>query len=78
MVGDNPECLDEVRLCMSKKWPVIVLSGSDLCNKIKGLKGSEEVDDVLGDIPKYGSLYCIEENSEDLASIAHLGLAVSL
>ena len=46
LVGDNSECLEEVRLCMAKKWPVIVLSGSELCNKIKGLKGSEEVDDV--------------------------------
>ncbi len=77
MVGDTNDCLEEVKQCVAKKWPIVTIAGSEMCNKIKELKGSEE-DGGYGEILKYSGLYCLEANSEDLASIVHLALAVTL
>lgn len=79
-IGDNPGAADDLFWATEYGFPVVVLEGSESSAailKAKG-KGSETGNKQLMEFAKTGKFYVCKESSEDVASIVHLLLTVTL
>ena len=81
LMGDADfDVMDEIRLSVENEIPIIVVSGSSLCDKlIKASNGDQgEVDGEFQEIIDKGHFfYCNSTNSEDIAQLTHLLLSIT-
>ena len=83
ILGNIPNCTDEVLMFMEKKWPLILVEDSDFCQFIKDSRYAPNEDEVnkYGDkialIGKYSKLIEIDDDSENLAASIHICLTLS-
>ena len=74
ILGNIPNCTDEVLMFMEKKWPLILVEDSDFCQFIKDSRYAPNEDEAnkYGDkialIGKYSKLIEIDDDSENLAA----------
>ena len=75
ILGNIPNCTDEVLMFMEKKWPLILVEDSDFSQFIKDSRYAPNEDEAnkYGDkialIGKYSKLIEIDDDSENLAAI---------
>jgi hypothetical protein len=83
ILGNIPNCTDEVLMFMEKKWPLILVEDSDFCQFIKDSRYAPNEDEAnkYGDkialIGKYSKLIEIDDDSENLAASIHICLTLS-
>ena len=83
VLGNIPNCTDEVLMFMEKKWPLILVEDSDFCQFIKDSRYAPNEDEAnkYGDkialIGKYSKLIEIDDDSENLAASIHICLTLS-
>ena len=83
ILGNIPNCTDEVLMFMEKKWPLILVEDSDFCQFIKESRFAPNEDEAnkYGDkialIGKYSKLIEIDDDSENLAASIHICLTLS-
>ena len=83
ILGNIPNCTDEVLMFMEKKWPLILVEDSDFCQFIKDSRYAPNEDeankygDKIGLIGKYSKLIEIDDDSENLAASIHICLTLS-
>ena len=83
ILGNIPNCTDEVLMFMEKKWPLILVEDSDFCQFIKESRYAPNEDEAnkYGDkialIGKYSKLIEIDDDSENLAASIHICLTLS-
>ncbi len=74
------DLVDEIKLCVDHQIPIIVVSGSALCDKLIKVSSGDEghVDGELQEIVDRGHFfYCNSTNSEDIAQLTHLLLSIT-
>ena len=83
ILGNIPNCTDEVLMFMEKKWPLILVEDSDFSQFIKDSRYAPNDDEAnkYGDkialIGKYSKLIEIDDDSENLAASIHICLTLS-
>ena len=83
ILGNIPNCTDEVLMFMEKKWPLILVEDSDFSQFIKDSRYAPNEDEAnkYGDkialIGKYSKLIEIDDDSENLAASIHICLTLS-
>lgn len=82
ILGNIPHCLDEINMCIEKKWPLILIEDSDLSQTIKEIRYSDDQNlDKYGEnlinIGKYSKIIEIDDDSENLAASIHISLTLS-
>ena len=83
ILGNIPNCTDEVLMFMENKWPLILVEDSDFCQFIKDSRYAPNEDEAnkYGDkialIGKYSKLIEIDDDSENLAASIHICLTLS-
>ena len=83
ILGNIPNCTDEVLMFMEKKWPLILVEDSDFSQFIKDSRYALNEDEAnkYGDkialIGKYSKLIEIDDDSENLAASIHICLTLS-
>jgi hypothetical protein len=83
VLGNIPNCTDEVLMFMEKKWPLILVEDSDFCQFIKDSRYAPNEDeankhgDKVALIGKYSKLNEIDDDSENLAASIHFCLTLS-
>ena len=83
ILGNIPNCTDEVLMFMEKKWPLILIEDSDFSQFIKDSRYAPNDDEAnkYGDkialIGKYSKLIEIDDDSENLAASIHICLTLS-
>ena len=83
ILGNIPNCTDEVLMFMEKKWPLILVEDSDFCQFIKDSRYAPNEDEAnkYGDkialIGKYSKLIEIDDDTENLAASIHICLTLS-
>ena len=93
MIGDNEATtLADIESALNAKMPIVVLSGSTLSNTINthlqkrdgGTKTQDQFkiggsrDEILNRLYNYSRVVSSKESSEDIASIVHLLLTISI
>ena len=93
VIGDNEtDALSDIESAMNTKMPIIVLSGSPLCNEINetlsrrtelphandSFKIGEARADVLERLNAYSRVVSAKDSSEEIASLVHLLLTISI
>lgn len=93
VIGDNePQALADIEASMNAKLPIAVLAGSALCNTIcaqlnkrldvppanDSFHVGQSKSEVLERLVRYNKVVTSKDNSEDMASIVHLLLTISL
>jgi hypothetical protein len=87
IVGNLPGSEDEVNSFMEKNWPLILIEDSELSNMIKSVRNNMDVDELemkkynkefVNRVSSYNKLIEIDEDSEILASAAHLCLTITI
>jgi hypothetical protein len=83
ILGNIPNCTDEVLMFIEKKWPLILVEDSDFSQYIKDSRYAPNEDEAnkYGDkialIGKYSKLIEIDDDSENLAASIHICLTLS-
>ncbi len=93
ILGNIPNCEDEILLCIEKNWPLILIEDSDLSQLIKSARNGEDINNdkglngvngvnmkkknLINKIANYSKVIEIEDDSENLASAVHLCLTIS-
>ena len=83
ILGNIPNCTDEVLMFIEKKWPLILVEDSDFSQYIKDSRYAPNEDeankygDKIGLIGKYSKLIEIDDDSENLAASIHICLTLS-
>ena len=80
VMGEDNSCLEDIKIAVEKKLPVILVKGSELCDKMIGYLNektkfyNEEVEELL----EKGHFYTLEnDKSEDIAAFTHFFLTVT-
>src|SRR5690606_21624366 len=92
ILGNIPNCEDEISYFIDKNWPLILIEDSEISQIIKAVRNGEELDDLenyeelmknedkmklINKIAKYSKVIEIDDDSENLASAVHLSLTIS-
>ena len=77
---DIEEWIDDIKIAVSKKLPIILVKGNDICDKMisfineKTKFYNSEIEDLL----QKGHFFALESNkSEDIAAFLHFLLSVT-
>lgn len=62
ILGNIPNCEEEIIYCIEKNWPLILIEDSDLSQLIKTIRNGEEIDDLD-----------MKDEIDDLNSVTNLG-----
>lgn len=82
ILGNIPDCIEEIMLFIERKWPLILIEDSELSQSIKEVRYANEEDtekygEQLSIIGKYSKLIEIDDDSENLAASIHISLTLS-
>ena len=90
LMGNISKCEDEMNYFIEKNLPVILIDDSDMTKSIRGLRKGENIRGVseskiifiikieLRTYADYKKLIDIEDDSENLASLIHLCLTLTI
>jgi len=92
ILGNIPNCENEISLFIEKNWPLILIEDSEFSQKIKSIRNGEDINkqNYLGDldaniedkfitkVAKYSKIIEIDDDSEILASAVHICLSISI
>ena len=93
IVGDNEvQALADIEASLNNKNPIVILSGSPLCNSINAqlskrkenpkandtFKIGDTKDKMIERLLKYSRVVMSSDNSEDIASVVHFLLTISI
>ncbi len=87
ILGNIPNCENEISYFIEKNLPLILIEDSELSQNIKTAFNGEEFDKtnsavkdnlLIEKVSKYSKLIEIEDDSENLASAVHLCLTISI
>jgi len=80
VLGDDESSLGEIKIAVSKKIPIILVDGSDLCSRlIKFVVDGEQLfNENIEGMLKEGHFYvCKNQKSEDIAAFVHFFITVT-
>ena len=86
ILGNIPKCEEEINYFMEKNWPLILIEDSEMSHFIKCVRNNIDVEEsenmkynkeFVNKVTTYPKLIEIEEDSEILASAAHLCLTIT-
>lgn len=82
VLGEEPNCLETAKLGAEKSWPIILIPGSALCDRLIACKkdGAGLVEGDLGWQPLLNgkNLFVLPtQNSEDLSAFVHFFLTIT-
>jgi hypothetical protein len=87
ILGNIPNCENEISYFIEKNLPLILIEDSELSQTIKSAFNREDIDKsqsasknnlLIEKVSKYSKLIEIEDDSENLASAVHLCLTISI
>ncbi len=84
LLGDNPQCYKDIELSLQMSIPIVILEGSEFAKEVFAVQegtgaatGTMLKKEAITKLAKSNFIRC-KESSEDLASILHLILAITL
>lgn len=77
VLGDEPSCIEEIKIGVEMNLPIIIVKGSQLCDKIIGYLNHKETmyNEKVEKVLDKGKFYILEnDKGEDIAAFVHFFL----